>query len=88
MPELIGLGNGLIDVLLLLIILVVLVVIHELGHFVTARLLGIRVEEFGVGFPPRLFAVRHKGIDYSLNALPIGGFVRIVGENCGAIAPS
>src|SRR5690242_7185307 len=62
-------------------VLGVLVVIHELGHFVTARMLGIRVEEFGIGFPPRVFAIRHNCIDYSLNALPIGGFVRILGEN-------
>src|SRR6476659_10687553 len=58
-----------------------LVFIHELGHFVTARLLGIRVEEFGIGFPPRMFAVRRNGIDYSINWLPIGGFVKILGEN-------
>ncbi len=58
-----------------------LVLIHELGHFVTARLLGIRVEEFGLGFPPRMFAIRHNNIDYSLNWLPIGGFVKILGEN-------
>jgi regulator of sigma E protease len=62
-------------------VLGVLVVIHELGHFVSARLLGIKVEEFGVGFPPRIFAIRRNGIDYSLNWLPIGGFVKIVGEN-------
>src|SRR4051812_45832944 len=68
-------------------VLGLLVIIHELGHFVTARVLGIRVEEFGVGFPPRLFAIRHNGIDYSLNALPIGGFVRIVGENGDSTEP-
>src|SRR4051812_1854028 len=62
-------------------VLGVLVVVHELGHFVSARLLGIRVEEFGIGFPPRIFAIRRNGIDYSLNWLPIGGFVKIVGEN-------
>jgi len=64
-----------------------LVLIHELGHFVTARLLGIRVEEFGLGFPPRMFAIRHNNIDYSLNWLPIGGFVRILGENGDSSAP-
>ncbi|MDQ3928259.1 MAG: PDZ domain-containing protein, partial [Chloroflexota bacterium] len=47
----------------------------------TALWLGIKVEEFGLGFPPRAFAIRRKGIDYSLNWLPIGGFVKIVGEN-------
>jgi regulator of sigma E protease len=68
-------------------VLGLLVFIHELGHFVTARMLGIRVEEFGIGFPPRMFAVRRNGIDYSLNWLPIGGFVRIVGENGDSDAP-
>jgi regulator of sigma E protease len=62
-------------------VLGVLIIVHELGHFLTALWLGIKVEEFGLGFPPRAFAVRRKGIDYSLNWLPIGGFVKIVGEN-------
>jgi regulator of sigma E protease len=62
-------------------VLGVLIVVHELGHFLTAIWLGIRVEEFGIGFPPRVFAIRRKGIDYSLNLLPIGGFVKITGEN-------
>lgn len=68
-------------------VLGVLVVIHELGHFVSARVLGIRVEEFGIGFPPRAFAIRHNNIDYSLNWLPLGGFVRILGENGDSTAP-
>ena len=82
MPELIGLGNGLIDVLLLLVILVVLVVIHELGHFVVARRAGVTVHEFGVGFPPRAKILRRdkQGTIYTLNWLPIGGFVRLEGE--------
>jgi regulator of sigma E protease len=62
-------------------ILGLLIVVHEAGHFFTAIWLGIKVEEFGIGFPPRLFAIRRKGIEYSLNALPIGGFVKITGEN-------
>ena len=62
-------------------VLGVLIVVHEMGHFFTAIWLGIKVEEFGIGFPPRLFAIRRKGIDYSLNLLPIGGFVKITGEN-------
>jgi regulator of sigma E protease len=62
-------------------VLGVLIVVHELGHFLTAIWLGIKVEEFGIGFPPRIFAIRRKGIDYSLNALPLGGFVKITGEN-------
>jgi regulator of sigma E protease len=62
-------------------VLGVLVFVHELGHFVTARLNGIRVDEFGFGFPPRLFGVKRGGVIYSLNAIPVGGFVRIYGEN-------
>jgi regulator of sigma E protease len=82
MPDLTGLGNGLIDILLLLVILVVLVVIHEFGHFLVARRAGVTVHEFGVGFPPRakiLGRDRH-GTIYTLNWLPIGGFVRLEGE--------
>src|SRR5688500_11029150 len=82
MPDITGLGNGLIDVLLLLVILVVLVVIHELGYFLVARRAGVTVHEFGIGFPPRVKILgRDKhGTIYTLNALPIGGFVRLEGE--------
>lgn len=62
-------------------VLGILIIVHEMGHFFTAIWLGIKVEEFGIGFPPRVFAIRRKGIDYSLNLLPIGGFVKITGEN-------
>lgn len=62
-------------------VLGILIIVHEMGHFFTAIWLGIKVEEFGIGFPPRMFAIRRKGIDYSMNWLPIGGFVKIVGEN-------
>jgi regulator of sigma E protease len=61
-------------------ILVFLVVIHELGHFVTAKMSGVKVLEFGIGFPPRLFAMRRGETDYSINILPLGGFVRLLGE--------
>ena len=61
-------------------ILSVLVLSHEAGHFFLARFFGIRVEEFGFGLPPRVFSVTRKGIVYSLNLLPFGGFVKIFGE--------
>jgi len=62
-------------------ILLVLVVVHEFGHFVAAKALGIKVLEFGVGFPPRAFTyMRRNGTEYTVNWLPIGGFVRLLGE--------
>lgn len=68
-------------IVIFLAVLTVLVLVHELGHYFCARILGIRVEELGLGFPPRLKAIRHKGIVYSLNYLPLGGFVRLKGES-------
>jgi len=68
------------SVLPFLAILVLLVVVHELGHFITAKLAGIRVLEFGIGYPPRLFAFRRGETEYSVNILPLGGFVRLLGE--------
>ena len=61
-------------------ILVLLVVVHEFGHFIVAKLSGVRVHEFGVGFPPRIRAVKFGETEYSINALPLGGFVRMAGE--------
>jgi regulator of sigma E protease len=61
-------------------ILIVLILSHELGHFVTAKLFGIRVDEFGLGFPPRIASVTKGETTYSLNALFLGGFVKIFGE--------
>lgn len=59
----------------------ILVLVHEWGHFYSARMLGVRVEEFGFGFPPKLFSRVKNGIRYSFNALPFGGFVKIFGEH-------
>jgi regulator of sigma E protease len=64
-----------------LLILSVLVIIHELGHFITARKFGIKVEEFGFGLPPRALKKIRKGTIYSLNWLPLGGFVKLYGED-------
>jgi regulator of sigma E protease len=63
------------------LLLLVLVGIHEFGHFFTARRFGIQVEEFGFGFPPRLWSKVRHGTLYSVNAVPLGGFVRLRGEN-------
>jgi regulator of sigma E protease len=59
----------------------VLILVHEFGHFITAKWAGIRVDEFALGFPPRLLSVKRGETVYSLNALPIGGYVRMPGEN-------
>lgn len=58
-----------------------LIVIHELGHFLAARFFNLRVDEFGIGFPPRIFSRKKKETRYSLNLLPLGGFVKIHGES-------
>lgn len=62
-------------------ILAVLILIHEIGHFVSARMCGVKVEEFGIGIPPRLFGFVRNGVLWSINAIPFGGFVRVKGED-------
>ncbi|GAB4436186.1 MAG: M50 family metallopeptidase [Chloroflexi bacterium OHK40] len=70
-------GNWLVTVVVFLLMLGLLVVVHELGHFLVARWAGIKVEEFGVGYPPRALTLfEHDGVKYTLNWLPLGGFVR------------
>lgn len=61
-------------------VLAVLVLAHELGHFMMARKFGVKVSEFGIGFPPRIWGWRRGETLYSLNLVPLGGFVRIKGE--------
>lgn len=69
-------------IIIFLIILSVLVIAHEAGHFFAARKFGVRVDEFGLGFPPKAKALgRWKGTLFTLNWLPFGGFVKIFGEN-------
>jgi regulator of sigma E protease len=69
-----------VSVLTFLVIIIVLVLAHELGHFATAKLTGVRVEEFGLFYPPRLFKIKRGDTVYSLNAIPLGGFVKMAGE--------
>jgi len=69
------------SIIIFIIILLVLVIVHEFGHFFTAKIFGIRVDEFGFGFPPKLFGYKKGETEYSLNLFPIGGFVKIFGEN-------
>ncbi len=58
-----------------------LVIGHEFGHFIAAKWAGIRVDEFALGFPPRLFAFKRGETTYAVNLLPLGGYVRMPGEN-------
>ncbi len=67
-------------IVIFLIILAVLILVHEFGHFLAAKRNGVLVEEFGIGFPPRLFGIKKGETLYSINLLPIGGFVKVYGE--------
>lgn len=71
----------LLTILLFLVVLMVLIFVHELGHFSVAKYFGIRVDEFGIGFPPKIFGTKRGETEYTLNWFPIGGFVRIFGED-------
>ncbi len=70
-------------VIIALIAISILIFVHELGHFTMAKRAGMKVEEFGFGFPPRLWGMKHGETTYSINAIPFGGFVRILGEDGG-----
>jgi len=73
--------------ILIVPILAVLVIVHEFGHFLTARYFGVKVEEFGVGLPPRIVGREWKGTLWSLNWIPLGGFARMKDENTAGEAP-
>src|SRR5947207_13623349 len=63
--------------------LIALMIIHEFGHFIIAKKFGVKVEEFGIGYPPRLFGHRFGDTLYSVNLIPLGAFVKIYGEEGG-----
>lgn len=67
-------------ILIFLLTLTILVLVHEFGHFIIAKKMGVKVEEFGLGLPPRLFSIKRGETVYSVNLLPIGGFVKLFGE--------
>lgn len=71
----------LIGIIFVIIFLSILILIHELGHFLTAKKMGLLVEEFGFGLPPKIWKKKIGETIYSLNALPFGGFVKILGED-------
>jgi regulator of sigma E protease len=69
-----------ITILLVILVLGILIFVHELGHFVAARLVGATVFEFALGYGPRILSKEYKGTVYSIRLLPIGGFVKILGD--------
>lgn len=68
-------------IILFLLILGVIVFVHELGHFMVAKFYNVKVEEFALGFPPRIFSFKRGETEYSLNSVPLGGYCKIVGED-------
>jgi regulator of sigma E protease len=70
-----------ITLLTVIIFLAILIIGHEFGHFLTAKFFGLKVEEFGFGFPPRLFKKKIGDTTYTINVIPFGGFVKIYGED-------
>jgi regulator of sigma E protease len=71
----------LVAVVSVLIVLGIMVVVHEFGHFLAAKLFGVRVEQFSVGFPPRLIGFKVGETDYCISAIPLGGYVKMTGES-------
>ncbi|HCC68189.1 TPA: hypothetical protein DEP90_03255 [Patescibacteria group bacterium] len=69
-----------VTILLLILVLGILVFIHELGHFLAARIVGATVYEFALGYGPKLISRKIKGTEYSIRLLPLGGFVKILGD--------
>lgn len=68
-------------IIIFILVLVALIVVHEFGHFVAAKLSGMRVDEFGIGYPPKAWGKKIGETEYTLNWLPFGGFVKIFGED-------
>ncbi len=69
-----------------IVLIGVMVVVHEFGHFAVAKLCGVRVEAFSVGFGPRLFGFKYGDTDYKVCLLPLGGYVKMAGENFAEVA--
>jgi len=69
------------DLIIFVVALSILVLVHEFGHFFAAKITGVKVEEFGLGLPPRIIGKKWKGTIWSLNWLPIGGFCKLFGED-------
>src|SRR5437667_7126066 len=74
--------NTLIGIFL---VLGVMILVHEWGHFIVARLFGVRVDVFSIGFGPRLFGWKRGATDYRVSALPLGGYVRMAGQDLSEV---
>ncbi len=77
----------LITIITFVVILGVLVFVHEFGHFIVAKISGIKVEEFAFGFPPRLFSWKKGETTYAINLIPLGGYVKLLGEEGDSESP-
>ncbi|MBI5123829.1 MAG: site-2 protease family protein [Candidatus Omnitrophica bacterium] len=71
------------SIIYFLIVLSVLVIIHEFGHFIAAKRTGVRVEKFSFGFGPKLFSIKKGGTEYLISAIPLGGYVKMAGDEPG-----
>ena len=69
-----------LTIIVFLIVLGILVIVHEFGHFIIAKKTGVKVLEFAIGFPPRLYSKKRGETKYSINAIPLGGYVQMLGE--------
>src|ERR1700745_2132321 len=74
-------NSVLISLISVVVILGFMILIHEFGHYAVAKLLGVRVEQFAIGFGKRLVGFRKGETDYRINAIPLGGYVKMSGEN-------
>src|SRR5712664_373820 len=77
--------NTLIGIVL---VLGLMILVHEWGHFIVARFFGVRVDVFSIGFGPRLFGWKRGATDYRLSALPLGGYVRMAGQDLSEVDSS
>ncbi|HPI33412.1 MAG TPA: site-2 protease family protein, partial [candidate division Zixibacteria bacterium] len=73
----------LLNIASFIFVLGILIFIHELGHFLLAKRVGIRVDQFSLGFPPHLFKRKWGGTEYCIGVIPLGGYVKMAGENPG-----
>ena len=81
MIEILSLWNNTWPYLVAILLFLILIVIHEFGHFIAAKLSGVRVNEFAVGFGPKLFSFQGKETKYAINLVPLGGYCAMEGED-------